>query len=245
MNSRAAVQRGLLVGRRRRIERREMGVPGRRRAARAALGRDSARLSADQCSIALGRAAAGRAAIRRDSRRCRVSQRSRVAPRPRLVVDDQAQLADLAGRFRPAPLVDQGARHGPRSRSAAPRRRAAARAARRRCGPRQRLEHRQPAAAHQVMHQRGDEHGLAGAGQPGDAEPDRRIEQAAAKLHQGAGREPGFFDEVGEGGHGASMWSGGPGWARPRHLSTPEMQQGRWRGGVRRFLRTQRGPKSA
>ena len=39
------------------------------------------------------------------------------------------------------------------------------------------LEHRQAAAMQQLMHQRGDEHGLAGAREAGDAEPDGRVEK--------------------------------------------------------------------
>ena len=36
------------------------------------------------------------------------------------------------------------------------------------------LEERQPAAVHEVVDERGDEHGLAGAGKPGHAEPHGR-----------------------------------------------------------------------
>ena len=65
----------------------------------------------------------------------------------------------------------------------------------------QRLEHRQPAAMQQLVHQRGDEHGLAGARQAGDAEPDGRIEQARAEFAERAGGEADFFGDVGEGRH--------------------------------------------
>ena len=70
---------------------------------------------------------------------------------------------------------------------------------------RQRLEHRQPPAMQQLMHQRGDEHRLAGAGEAGDAEPDGRIEQARAEFAQRAAGEADFFRDVGEGGHRAAF----------------------------------------
>ena len=54
----------------------------------------------------------------------------------------------------------------------------------------ERLEHRKAPAAQQPVQQRGDEHGFAGARQPGDAEPQRRMEQMPAELGEGAGREP-------------------------------------------------------
>ncbi len=184
---------------------------------------------------------------------------------PRLVFDDHPQLADLAGRFRPHAVGDKGVHmvliiepgHRVVGLGGEPRAGDAVLVLR--------LEHRKPAAAHQPVHQRGDEDGLARPRQAGDAEPHRRIEQASAIFGEGAGGEPGLFEEIGEGGHGSAMWSGGAGTARPRtgygehicpqsfrrpssvlrYLTTPEMQQGRWRGGVRRFLRKQRGPDSA
>ena len=61
---------------------------------------------------------------------------------------------------------------------------------------RQRLEHRKAPAAQQAMQQRGDEHGLAGARQPGDAEPHRRMKQMLAEFREGAGRKPRLFDDV-------------------------------------------------
>ena len=67
----------------------------------------------------------------------------------------------------------------------------------------QRLEHRKPAAAKQAMQQRGDEHGLAGAGQPGDAETNGRMDEMAAELGERAGREPGLFKDFGDRRHGA------------------------------------------
>ena len=63
----------------------------------------------------------------------------------------------------------------------------------------ERLEHREAPAANEPMHQRGDEHGLAGARQPGDAEPHGRIEQMAAEFGEGPRGEPRLFDEVGDG----------------------------------------------
>jgi len=77
-----------------------------------------------------------------------------------------------------------------------------------------RLEHRKPPAAHEAVHQRGDEDGLAGPRQAGDAESHRRIEQAAAIFRERARGAPGFFEEIGQGGHGSGMWRGGTGSAR-------------------------------
>ena len=39
------------------------------------------------------------------------------------------------------------------------------------------VEERHAGARHEVVHERGDEHGLAGAGEAGDAEPDGRLDQ--------------------------------------------------------------------
>ena len=61
---------------------------------------------------------------------------------------------------------------------------------------RQRLEHRKAAAPQQAMQQRGDEHGLAGARQPGDAEPHRRMNEMLAEFGEGAGGKPRLFDDV-------------------------------------------------
>jgi len=65
---------------------------------------------------------------------------------------------------------------------------------------RQRLEHRQPPAMQQLMHQGGDEHGLAGAREAGDAQPHGRIEQIEPEIAERAAGEPDFFGNVGEGG---------------------------------------------
>ncbi|MNL48973.1 hypothetical protein D3C87_1718740 [compost metagenome] len=46
----------------------------------------------------------------------------------------------------------------------------------------QRLEQRQPPAMQQVMDQRRDEHGLAGARQAGHAEPQRRIDEIGGAV---------------------------------------------------------------
>ena len=91
----------------------------------------------------------------------RVSVRARVAG---LILDDETQLAHAAGRFRPAPLVEQrvqvrlvvearhrvvGLRLEPRAGDAA---------------GGQRLEHRQAAAVEEVVDERREEHRLAGTG---------------------------------------------------------------------------------
>jgi hypothetical protein len=79
-----------------------------------------------------------------------------------------------------------------------------------RCEPRagdaatgQGFEHRKAAAAHQAMHQGGDEHGLAGARQAGDAEPHGRAKQPLAEFGERARRQTSLFDNVGDDrGHG-------------------------------------------
>ena len=60
------------------------------------------------------------------------------------------------------------------------------------------LEHRKAAAAGQAMDQRGDEHGLAGARQAGDAEPHGGIEEAVAVIQQGPRRQTRFLDDIGK-----------------------------------------------
>ena len=70
---------------------------------------------------------------------------------------------------------------------------------------RKRLEHRQAPAMQQMVHQRGDEHRLAGAGEAGHAEADGRVEQARAEFAQRAAGEPDFFRDVGEGSHRAGF----------------------------------------
>ena len=113
-----------------------------------------------------------------------------------LVVDDQPQFADVDRRVRPAPLLDQGAdvvfiveaRHrvvGLRLQPGAG-------------DPPggEGLENREAAAAGEAVNQRGDEDGLAGARQPGDAEPNRRIEKVVAIVHQGPRRQARFLDDI-------------------------------------------------
>jgi len=64
------------------------------------------------------------------------------------------------------------------------------------------LEHREAAAAGQAVDQRGDEHGLAGARQAGDAEPYRRMEEAVAVVQKRPRRPARFLDNVRKtGGH--------------------------------------------
>ena len=48
------------------------------------------------------------------------------------------------------------------------------------------VEEGQPRARHQVVHQRGDEHGLARTGEPGDAELYRRRDQARGEIAHAA-----------------------------------------------------------
>ena len=95
-----------------------------------------------------------------------------------------------------------------------------------------RLEHRKPPAAHEAVHQRGDEDGLAGPRQPGDAEPHGRIEQAPAIFRNGAGGEPGLFEEIGKGCHGTAMWRGAAGSSRRDEVERilPLLKRGDRRG---------------
>ena len=124
-----------------------------------------------------------------------------------LIVDHQPQFADIDRRIRPAPLLDQGAdmvlvveaRHrvvGLRLEPGAG-------------DPSggERLEHRKAAAAGEAMDQRGDEDGLAGARQSGDAEPHRRIEKIVAVVQQGPRRQARFLDDIGKRGSHAGMKS--------------------------------------
>ncbi len=63
---------------------------------------------------------------------------------------------------------------------------------------RQRLEHREAAAAQQAMQQRGDEDCLAGARKPRHAKPNCRMDEIFAEFGEGAGRKPRLFDDVGD-----------------------------------------------
>ncbi len=113
-----------------------------------------------------------------------------------LVVDDEAQLADIDGRVRPEALLDQRAQMAliseARHRVVRLRRQMRARDPAGGIG----LEHRKPAAARQAMDQRGDEYGLAGARQAGDAEPHRRVEEVLAIVDQRPGRQARLLDHI-------------------------------------------------
>ena len=127
-----------------------------------------------------------------------------------LIVDHQPEFADIDRRIRPAPLLDQGAdmifigkaRHrivGLRLQPGA------------RDPPGgERLEDRKAAAAGEAVNQRRDEDGLAGARQPGDAKPDRRIEKLVAIVLQGPRRQARFLDDIlkagGHAGGDNSVW---------------------------------------
>ena len=114
----------------------------------------------------------------------------------RLILDDEAQLADLSRRGRPLPFVDQRVQMAlviePRHRIIRLRRKIGARHA----AGGHRFEHRETSAAQQAMNQRGDEDGLAGVRKPGDPEPDRRIEQMAAELCERSSSLPDLFNEL-------------------------------------------------
>src|SRR6266436_8834920 len=86
---------------------------------------------------------------------------------------------------------------------------------------RQRLEYRKSPVAHEAVYQRGDEHGLPGPRQAGDAEPHSRIDQALAVFHHGTRGKAGLLDEVGEG-QGHSAWDVESGAARGKVRKTPE-----------------------
>ena len=55
---------------------------------------------------------------------------------------------------------------------------------------RERFEHRQASAIEQRMDQRGDEHGLARAGEAGDAEPHGGMDHMAGKIGERASGQP-------------------------------------------------------
>ena len=57
------------------------------------------------------------------------------------------------------------------------------------------LEERQPAAMDQIVDQRGDEDGLAGAGEAGDAEPDRRRDEACGAVGEVGERQAGLVGD--------------------------------------------------
>ena len=115
-----------------------------------------------------------------------------------LIVDDEPELADVDGRVRPAPLLDQRAQMvlivEARHRVVRLRRELRPRDPARG----KRLEHRKAAAAGQPVDQRRDEHGLAGARQAGDAEPHRRVEEVLAIVEQRPRRQARFLDDVGK-----------------------------------------------
>ncbi len=117
--------------------------------------------------------------------------------RGRFELDGQPELADLARRIGPDPLLDEGAdmslvieaghrvvglRLEPRAGDAA-------------AGIG--LEQRQPAAMDEIVDERRDENGLAGAGEAGHAEAERRRPDPDRPLRQRRDGEPGL---VGDGG---------------------------------------------
>ena len=176
MNSRAAVSAACSSSRAFGVQRRQMRVPGRgelraRRFARQreALGRPLLVALVEQRQVEQPFAG-----IVDDIER----ERAVGAVLP-LIVDDEPQLADVGGRVRPAPLLDQRAhmvlvveaRHRVVRLRLEPARGRSVRWHR----PRTPETGRRA----QAVDQRGDEHGLAGARQAGDAEPDRRIEEVS------------------------------------------------------------------
>ena len=73
---------------------------------------------------------------------------------------------------------------------------------RRKAGPHdaafvERLKYRKAPAAHEPVHQRGDEDRLAGAREPGNAEPHRRRQQIAAVVRECERGEAGLFEPIG------------------------------------------------
>jgi hypothetical protein len=115
-----------------------------------------------------------------------------------LIIDHKPQLADIDGRVRPLPLFDQGADvvliveagHGVVGLRLEP-------GAGDPAGG-ERLENRKAAAAGQPVNERRDEHGLAGARQPCDAEPHRRGKQMLSKIHQSPCGETCFLNDIGK-----------------------------------------------
>src|SRR4029079_15973531 len=56
---------------------------------------------------------------------------------------------------------------------------------------RRRVEEGKPRAGNEIMYQRGDEHRLPRAGEPGDAELERRRDQATGEIADAAENVPG------------------------------------------------------
>ena len=188
-----SLDRDVLVGRRKRIDRYEPGMPGRGVRTARGFARLPERLRRPGLIALVEQRQVQQpfAGVVDDVER----QRAHCAARG-LIVDDNAKLADLARRFRPLAILHQRAHVAlvveARHRVVGLRRQAGAGDA----SARKRLEHRKAAAAQQAMHQRGDEHCLAGARKAGDAEPHGRAEQPAAEFGERERREPGLFDEV-------------------------------------------------
>ena len=55
---------------------------------------------------------------------------------------------------------------------------------------------RSPAATGEAVDQRGDEYGLTGPRQAGDAQPHRRVEEVLAVVDQRPGRQARLFDHI-------------------------------------------------
>ena len=137
-----------------------------------------------------------------------------------------AQLRDAPGRLRPAAvraaeagemLLVGEARHGVVGLRLEPRARDASLGGR--------GEHRQPRPCDQIVDERGQEHGLAGARQAGHAQ----AQPAAGKvIAERAGDEPGLEDEIGENRQGLVPGKstrlfrrGGPVWTEGQSVSAP------------------------
>ena len=130
--------------------------------------------------------------------------------RSRFELDRQAQFRDGAGRFGPPPVVDQRgdvilvleARHGVVGLMFEEGARDAPRTLCREQG--------KAPAMHQIVDQGRDEHRLAGARQTGDAEPQRRRQEAGRPPGKRVHRDAGFVGECGQGGQSRAFRSNRP-----------------------------------
>ena len=139
------------------------------------------------------------------------------------VFDHDAQLADAPRRFGPAPVGTDERRDMPfvveaRHRVVRLGLELGVRQASLRIG----AEQRQPPAMNEIVHERRDEHGLAGARQARDAQPDGRVPQAGNVILQALRSDARVVEE--RGGHGNGS---GPRYGVPRRraeawtLTTP------------------------
>ena len=156
----------------------------------------------------------------------------RFSAQRRFVFDDDASSLIRRGRLRPDALLDEVAhmRLVVEARHLVVGLRLQPRPASRPLGIG--LEERQPAAMHEIVDERGDEDGLAGARQAGHAEAQRRRKQRRRPVGERVERQQRFVGEVGErlrsAGRLAVAWASGtpPGSRAPGRPRRSRRQSG-------------------